>query len=102
MFQSETHEGTGTDGVGRGRAGSAVSSRDDGVGVQQGTTAVVGTADLNTDDVGELSGGCSRATNDLDGEVILGFRRGCSSRKCGERKEKVLELHDESLSGSSE
>jgi hypothetical protein len=60
-----TYQGARADLDGGGRlADRAVGSGDDGVGVQQNTTAEVRVAPGQADDEGEVTGGGSGATND--------------------------------------
>jgi hypothetical protein len=69
--REKTYKATGADlDLGCGLVDTAMSSSDDGVGVQQSTTADVGTTLLHGDDEGEVASGSSSTTNNLDREVL--------------------------------
>jgi hypothetical protein len=79
-----------------------VGSGDDGVGVQEGTTAEVGSTALKRDDVGELASGSGSSANDvLSGNIIregvVGvLRSGRRKNECGKRNsEEGCETHGE-------
>lgn len=70
-------QGAGADGDGGGRgAGRAVSGGDDGVLVDEGTTAEVGAALLEGDDVGEVAGLGVDTTDDELALLVSGGRSG--------------------------
>jgi hypothetical protein len=84
-----------------------VSSGQDGVGVQERSSAEVAAALLDADDEGEVSLGSSGSANDgLLGELSLRelgvLRNGCGSAERGDRKgnEDVFELHLEEVVGA--
>lgn len=93
---SLSYQASGTDGEGRSSlALSAVGGSDDGAGVEEGTTAEMGAAALETDNEGEVAGCSGCSTNNLD--RVLGSG---SSRDCGghEASNECLVLHlDEEL-----
>lgn len=87
-------EGAGPNADGRGRdAGAAVSGRENGVGIQQGAAAEVGTAALEGHDEREVASRGRDTTNDL--EAILRNRSGSGEGRAreGEGSDNGLEEH---------
>lgn len=92
------YERASADGVRRGTEGGAVSSRNDSVAIDEGTSTVERTAAQNRNDVGELTSRSSGTADDLDAQVLgFGLRSRSGSCQSREREEDVLELHGEGL-----
>jgi len=103
MVKVETYVGTSADReAGGSLANSAVSSCEDGVGVQKSATTEVGTRALEGDDEGEFTraSGCSTDNVLLAAVVPVGdlsriLRDGCGEhhRWDGEDGEEIFDLH---------
>lgn len=88
-----TYQGASADGDGRGRlADRAVGSSDNGVGVDERTTAEVAAGSLQGDNEGEVTSAGELSTNNL---LALGVGVGKGSGRGGQSRESDLHLHIE-------
>lgn len=93
-----TYQASGTDGKGGSSlADSAVSGGDDGVGVEERTTAEVGAAALQTDDKGKVASRSNRSTDDVDRVLGSGSSGHCGGQQASDY---CLVLHLDEVLGS--